>query len=276
MKKRRKRPTDQQATLDDLGDIERLATWARRFIAIIGGALLAIFTWLQIREIPLIDVVQNTTPEILIKAALVIYYACWIGGTNFDVRIQQKTYIIDPKRGNITANTIVIVSLFFIVAILLMAVSANEQAFAAVLALFVAFNIIGWRHIVGRVTPIIKATRTALEEQKNYFRLEQLNLVEAYMAGPWQKHRFAAMLLIVAVTCTVAFFEIVRRVVGTAVSLVSDVPLEIISKLLPSICILAFVLAAEGWIWIKRLNIHTALVVMDRLRKNYALVPRAN
>ena len=59
--------------LDGIADVDKLATWARRFIGVIGGILLAIFTWLQIREIPLADVAQNTTPEILIKTALIIY-----------------------------------------------------------------------------------------------------------------------------------------------------------------------------------------------------------
>ena len=173
---------------DDLDGIEavgKLATWARIFIWVISGTLVIFFAWIQLKDVPFIEIAEKTPPEALTTTALIIYYACWIGGANFDVKIQQKVYVADPKRGHITADTIIVTTIFLIVTALLLWASKNAKAFAVLLALFVVANILGWRHIVKRVGPAIISSRAKFKQRNNIFRLEQLHLVENYMAGPW-------------------------------------------------------------------------------------------
>jgi hypothetical protein len=213
---------------DDLAGIEavnRLAGWARKFIGVISGVLGVFFAWVQLKEVPFTEILEQTSPEFLTTTALIIYYACWIGGTNFDVRIQQRVYVADPKSGNLTIETIFITTIFFIVTILLLYVSKNTKAFAVLLAVFVVANIYGWRHIVARVKPAANASRNKFASRNNLFRLEQLNLVQTYMTGKWQMHRFWTMLGLIAVTNIVCLFASVRAGIANLIfSLGVNVP----------------------------------------------------
>jgi hypothetical protein len=263
-----------QDDLDGIQSIEKLASWARWFIWAITGIIGLFFTWVQLKDVPFVELAQKTPPQALTTTALIIYYACWIGGTNFDVGIQQRAYVADPKRGNITANTIGVTVVFLCVTALLLWVSMEKdiRLFALVLGLFVVANIFGWRHIVSRVRPAINTSRGTFRERRNFFRLEQLNLVDRYMTGKWQMQRFWSMLAMVLVINLFCSVEGARTAIATAAnSLGIDLPVPTLANLVPGLSILAFVLIAETWIWAKRINVRTALTVLDGLRTEYKL-----
>lgn len=282
---KRSRRTGDEEIFDGIADVDRLATWARLFIWAIGGTLFTVFTWLQIRDIPIRDFLSSATSTVIIKSSLIFYYACWIGGTTFDVRIQQKAYVSDPDHGQITNKTIAVTIGFFLVAFALLWVSSNdlsileiaisrERTFAALLAMFVLANFFGWQHIVKRVRRPINASREKFKDGPSFFRLEQLNIVERYIAGNWQVKRFYVMFALVAITNILCFSKSAQESLAFLIGLFQQDLANPIAELSPGLSIAAFVLVAEGWIWIRRLNTYTALRVIDGLKHSYVLTPR--
>lgn len=259
--------------LSGIRDVDTLATWARRFIKIIAGILAAVFTWLQLKDFELAVVVERTTPELLRKATLVIYYLCWIGGASFDVSVQQKVYVADPARGRLDAKTYAIVIGFFAVALLLLWASDNERLLAPMLAIFVVANFFGWRHIVSRTRETVRASREKFG--KDYLRQEELKLVDDYMTGKWQLTRFAFMLAIVLCANVVTFFQPVRQNLAFFLGHFSSAfTVENLPLLLPSFFIFSFVMIAESWIWLKRAIVAVCLSYAETLRTDYKLVRR--
>ena len=254
------------------GPIGGLATLARKFIAIVSGSILLLFAWIQIKDVQVGETLQKMSPELLIKTSLIIYYAGWVGGTNFDTNYQQRAYLVDPKRGHVTMEAFILVTIFGGAALALLWVRSDEKLFAILLGVFTISNIMGWRYIVRRVRPIIVASRSKFIELGDYFGLEQLNIVDTYMTGRWQRHKFIAILVMVVLTCIVTFSDDVRFLLGKLVnSSVPDISVETMAKLLPGLCLLIFVLAAEGWIWAKRLGVWSACLVIAKLEERYDL-----
>ena len=252
--------------------IDRLAKWARRFIGIVSGSILLLFAWIQIKEVPVADAIQKISPELLIKTSLIIYFAGWVGGANFDTRYQQKAYSVDPKLGAVTTEAFVLVAIFLAAALALLWARSNERLFAALLGVFTISNIMGWRHIVKRVRPIINASRSEFTGARDYFSLEKLNVIDTYMTGRWQRHRFTAMLIMVALICVVTFSQDIRHSLGELVNAsVQDISPKTIDSLLPGICLLLFVMIAEGWIWAHRVGVWSACMVIDELAEKYEL-----
>src|SRR6185436_14936154 len=132
------------------------------------------------------------------------------GGTTVDANIQKEVYRRDPQLGNVPREaTLAVVGLFAVAALLLWASSSDERTSLA-LGPFLVVNVIGWRILVRRVTPIITATAAAYEREHQYHRLEQLNVVKTYISGWWQWARFLLMALIVIVTNLVCFNDAAR------------------------------------------------------------------
>jgi hypothetical protein len=255
---------------DELGgfiDVAALAKWARLFIRIATGSIVVLFAWIQIRDASVADVVQKVSPELLYKTSLIIYFAGWVGGAGFDTSVQQRVYVTDPHGGHIKLESVALFAFFLVAAVALIVARTDDRYFATLLAIFTLANVLGWRHIVQRVRPMIVASREGL--RRNLFRIEQLYLVDEYMTGRWQLHRFALMFLLITVMCIVAFFPPVRGIVGDLVA--SYAPVDTTVQLLPGSLFLLYVLIAEGWIWVRRIDLHIALRVIDQLNKKYKL-----
>ena len=264
---------------DDLEGIEHvsnLAWWGYQAIKAIGGLLLFLFAWLQIKDVPLGTLVQNTTPQRIIKVSLILYYTCWIGGATFDTKVQQKVYVSDPKRGQITLELLTVIAGFCAVALALVWASSHQEFFGALLLIFVAVNICAWMLIVARVKPVIASSREiSLKSAENLFRLEQLQIVEKYMTGSWQIHRFGVMIAMIAFAIAISYLDGIRLLLALPIaSVIKSVTPGTIAESLPlSISILLFVVVAEAWIWIRREHVRFTLAAMDDLRQRYILTP---
>jgi hypothetical protein len=103
--------------------------------------------------------------------------------------------------------------------------------------------------------------------------LERLSLVESYMVGKWHWYRFialGALLLIIDVLC---FIDPIRAFLGALIeSAVPGLKTGLATSLLPVLAIVAFIVVAEGWKWMLRINMRTALQVISDLKKKYRAV----
>jgi hypothetical protein len=255
-------------------EIDRLALIARWSIRIIGGSLVLAFAWLQFKDLPFIPILESAQPAILLKAILTIYYSCWVFGLGFDISTQQMVYIEDPNKGRMTWNSVGSIFLLTLVAGLLFWASGNEQYFAGVLNVFVMTNIILWLLFLKRVRIIIQASKDVYLSEREYFELERVSVVESYIAGDWQWHRFIAMCTTVLTADAICFVAVFRQKLSTITQLfLPELPNAVISSLLPDASFIVFIAVAEGWIWMMRAKTRASLYVVDLLKAKYTLTP---
>lgn len=255
--------------------IDVLADNALRFIAVTGGILVLFFSFLQLKDIPYGAIVEGTNPQHLREIVLALYYLCWVSGTTFDVAMQRRVYIRDPQGGHMPKLAFGAVGMLIVVAGILLWVKDADDKFAVALAAFLVVNIIGWRVLLSRVRPVIRESEATYRSEGNYFALEQLRVVERYIAGLWQWLRFGCMAVAVGCALAVALSGDAR--VATAALLhrvVSDISQAAIARLLPVVALALFVLVAETWIWIMRASVKATLTAIEHLEAGYTLRPK--
>jgi hypothetical protein len=264
---------------EDIVEIRRiqgLGRTVRWFIWIIGALLAVFFGWLQFRNFPVRSIFERAEPDFLLRLTLALYYTCWIFGSTFDTNIQTTVYLRDPNQGLLPRTAYVLLIGFGVVAAILLWASESERYFAGVLTGFIVFNILGFIYILSVVRPMINVSRERYALTNDLFGIEQLNLVARYMTGRWQFWRFVVMILMIAGIDTLIFSdEIHAAAAGWIANLLPPLTVETISRLIPSLSFLVFVLVAEGWIFTQRLKVRTALVVIDELSDKYDLTPKA-
>jgi hypothetical protein len=174
-----------------------IATIARRIIEVGGAILVAIFAWLQLKNIPFVEPIRNAEPRYILQFELAFYYLCWYCGTKFDVTTQESIYVTrGPYPWRAVAGALV---LLCVAAVLLWA-SDDEKKFSAVLILFLVINVGTWQVLVYEVSKIIKDAEAFYLKERDYFALAQLKIVQRYIAGSWQWYRFVGMGVIVVGT----------------------------------------------------------------------------
>jgi hypothetical protein len=136
-------------------------------------------------------------------------------------------------------------------------------------------NIVFWITLTYSVGKIIADTRRKYAEDPDLYGLAQLEIVEEYILGRWQWHRFIGMAVIVLVGDLICFSGNIRQSISVALQPISYgmTPSEI-SALLPQFGFLAFIAFAEGWIWYKRAVTRAAMFALNRLALKYRLEPR--
>jgi hypothetical protein len=272
--RRSKRSASRTAVLDSKAEIDRFASRIQTAIKIVGGILAALFTWLQLKDFPFIPLLESTPPEAILKFIIAVYYFSWVFGSSFDVRLQQSVYVSDPGRGQLTWPGIVALGALAVIAAVLLWVSDSTKEFAVVLHIFVLADLLTWKYyLIPRTTPIIRASKGICAKDREFFDLERLSLVESYMVGKWHWYRFialGALLLIIDVLC---FIDPIRALLGALIeSAVPGLKTGLATSLLPVLSIVAFIVVAEGWKWMLRINMRTALQVISDLKKKYRAV----
>lgn len=255
-------------------DVDKLAAKARFSIKIIGGALAAFFIWRQLKEFPLIPLLESTQAGFVFRLGLTVYYFSWIFGANFDVSVQQSVYVRDANHGRLGWRDFGMIVVFGAVAALFLWASNEEKRFAPALSAFVIMNLVGWRVMVTRVISTIQMS--LLTYGQDFFEIERLHIVRNYITGDWQRFRFLALCAIVLFVDAVSFFAPVRSMVSSAIaSLVSGLNETIISPLLPALIFVMFLVIAEVSIWIMRGKTWMSLSLIDDLKAKYRIQPLA-
>lgn len=268
--------TSMSVDLAPIRQVQALGRVVRRAIWLIGGVLAVFFGWLQFREIPVASLIERAEPDLLLRLTLALYYSCWVFGSTFDTNIQMSVYVRDPNRGLFPKFAYALLIGFGIAAGVLLWASESEASFALVLTGFVACNIAGFCYVLRHVRPIMAASREQYELKRDYFGLEQLDLVTRYMTGRWQWLRFAVMIVLAIVMNVIVFSDNTRgAIAGLLAAIAPPVTAQTIDRLIPSLSFLAFVVVAEGWIWAQRLKVRTAIDLVEGLAERYVLRPKA-
>ncbi len=271
MKRPRQSKFDTHAAASEIG---ALISRVRRLIWGVGVVLVFFFAWLQFSELPIVEILENTRTDLLLRVFLAIYYACWIFGTGFDLSIQQAVYVNDPHRGRMPFESYAVILSFGVIAVVLVWSSQDYRYFLPVLATFLLGNILGWAYIVRRVSGIIRNSRAYYKSQADYFGLEKLDVVTEYMLGNWQKWRFGLLCAIAAIGNALVLIPALRQSFVALLGAVSGASPSSIDRILPEAIFALFVIASEGWIMTMRLQARLAMDTIDRLRPKYNLAQR--
>ncbi len=264
----------QTELLDSKAEIDQLANNIQRAIKIIGGTLAAIFTWLQVKDFPFIPLLESAPPEALRRFVIAIYYFSWVFGSSFDVRIQQSVYVRDPSRGRLKTTGVVAVLVLAVTFAMLLSVSGNLREFVGMLNAFVLADLLTWQFLfIARTTPIIRASEAVYVQDKQFFDLERLRIVESYMVGNWHWYRFIVLGVILAIMDIVAFIDPIPIIVGNLIdSTLPSLTRGLSASLIPVLTIVLFVLVGEGWKWFLRVKVETTLEVFAGLKGKYRLL----
>src|SRR3984893_12612628 len=121
----------------DERDKIRFARFTRLVINWVGAALFALFAYLQLKDLQAAAIFTPVASDILWRATLVIYYWCWVFGTSFDTDIQEIAYVSFPGKGRWPVRAFGVLSLFVVVAAVLLWSRGNFVYFSLALTVFV-------------------------------------------------------------------------------------------------------------------------------------------
>jgi hypothetical protein len=257
-------------------ELHDLFWWGRIAVGAIATILPVIFVWLLFKDVPASQLIEGTDNVIITKVALSLYYAAWLVGAPADLRMQEKIYLIDPRRGAFPKSFLAITPAFLAAAGLLLWAQKHETYLAITLLCFFAVTTILWFRVKYWALPLIKATREYYElDPDGNFEIEKVGIVRELIIGDWQVYRHSALWILLLAFNAISISPIVRSHVAEWLSvIVPGVSPEAISARLPAFMLLIFVLATEISSWAMRVRAMLSLHIVDRLQRKYFLLRR--
>lgn len=167
---------------------ELLAAKLRWVIRIVSILLVIFFTWLQIRDVEIASIIERTSPQILLRIALIAYYFCWVFGTTFDLNLMQSVLTKVPDRGRLTWGAVSALVVFTAFTFILLWASNDEKRFAYALCLFWTAGTCSFWYLQRTIKPMFSESGA---DCRNTYDHERLLTVENFMLGEWQWTRNA-------------------------------------------------------------------------------------
>lgn len=137
-------------------EVTKIARSVRTFIKWIAWLLVALFGYLQLKDIKIEGIVDNLNPDILRRFTLFLYYSCWVAGSSFDTNMMEDVYYIDAGRARLPANAIILLVVFGAVTALMLWMAGNNQGFSLLLDVFFFINVLGIIYIQNFLSPVAK------------------------------------------------------------------------------------------------------------------------
>lgn len=258
--------------------VDRLATYATRWIKIIALLIGLTITFLELKKAPLERFTQTFDNAALMKIGLVIFFFGWLWGATHDTEIQKRGYRRDPKRGEVKAKEIAGILIFMGVFWGLFWLHDRLVFFQAALLLFILVNTWTWRIIIDRTTPMIEASYQEFAtdaDGRDNAALAKLLIVVQYMNGRWQRSRFALLIVFAAVQLAAAFL-VENGALQAAVPaiVINGVPAAVLIGYLPGTLFILYVLVSEIWMKVYRIKVFADLNTIDYLDEHFAISKR--
>jgi hypothetical protein len=261
--------------------IDKISALAERFIGIVTALIALVFVGISVKEIPWGAALRNANPDYVRDLLLSIYILCWALGAKRDTYIQKSVYLIDPLGGRIRTGSIIAVAALAAVSITLLLVRTNELYFSLALAAFTSADISTWlylRYIF--LPPIIEATQSRYEEDRDCFGLIKLDFVKKQILGDWKWRRQVAITAVVVCMIVSALvppvkYGIAAMLVRLSSALSFSVDTSVMLSLVQDFLLLLFVTISEVWHWLFRLRTYWTVRVVSDLEDGFTIRPRA-
>lgn len=243
------------------GGVKKFARSAHRLVRLAEFFLPIIIASLEVgelmreggfRQLPraLAEVVTNADiATVLWRVSLVLYFLSWVLGAESDIDAQEEVYLVAPRGGTLSEQDIGVGIGIAVVFGVLCWVSDNYRAFALALTGFWVVNIVTWRYLMRLLATPIRESRALYEREGRYIELERLRVAENYIAGNWQRWRFAIGALLAIVMNGLAWFDLSHGYAAAS--------------------IFVFVTSVEAWMWLMRLRRKLALEALEEFGERY-------
>jgi hypothetical protein len=256
--------------------IARIVTQARWYIHFVTGVIAVVFTVHTLRDVPFTEAAATLNHDYVQGFILSFYIWCWYVGTNLDVAIQSRVYLIDPQGGRARVNWIVTVGVIAVIALAIVMLRRHELWFAVFLLAFTTFDMVAWILLVRSLRPVIRATRAKYKEEGDFFGLAQCERVVAHITGAWHWYREAFLFAIVVMMVAIAAWDrLAFGIAGLVHRALAGVPIEQIRALLPDALLLLFVIVSEIWNFLLRADTWVTLRAIRSLETRYSLAPKS-
>ena len=240
--------------LIDFADASRsLVKWS-------AGILVVLFSWLELKSVPIGEIVGSVSGDLLTKIALSLYYLSWVAGLINDVDEQEKAYSKAPNQGRFPWTKGICGNGCHCRCFALLCVIRSAIWFSIVLAAFLAVNVVGYRYIRSLIMPVIANSRREYTENEDYNGVVKLKIVETYMTGSWQWWRFGYAAFGIGIIMAMSF----SRLPQVLNSLYPGIP----SGTYVALSVLSYVITVEGWMWAMRIWAKIARSTVDFILKS--------
>lgn len=271
------RPVDPTKTdLDKIRGVALLFSRLRLTKSIISWALAAIYTWLQLRNLPYPEIINGSNPTIALQLALIVMYLCWVGGLTIDFTTEARVFATDPNRGKVPFSFYQNSFFLFAAAVVLLWARKNDELFTAALTIFSIVCL--WTLLAGRrgLQDIIDDSKKTYEAHADWIGKEQLDFVEYYVAGKWVWIRQACLLVLLAGVDVVCWVDAVSKNIAGWIHIWDpEINKEAVIGLVPLSAIILFLVAAEGSQWYMRVKTRLSVAALRLLKeKEYRVVKK--
>lgn len=170
--------------------ITELARKARVLSRILAWALGAVFAFLKLSDIPVIELASDESANFLLRAIMVAYYFIWIVGTSWDAKDIELVYVTAPNQGRLP---IAVIGLSVAIAVVfgILCWVTTPEGFALTLGCFWLLTFAAWyymSHIMLRDAR--QESIRYYEDSKDFMGLVKFRLVDEAIMGSWQIRRF--------------------------------------------------------------------------------------
>lgn len=256
-------------------NIDKLASALRKAIWI-GTLVIPIFAlWLLSSSEIFQPLLQTLDPQLLRRLSLTLYYVSVVYGSLVDISVMRDAFTADSSEGTVSPLEWTMFVLFCVAAVVLfIATIWSDAVFLLIFAGFVITQTVGGFFIDRRVGSIVSESIKEIEENRDdLFVREKLDRVRTYRIGAWTRRRIAVQAILLSAVLVVGFAEQLRTALAQwLTSIITNLTTSAIYSLLPSAAVLVFIIAGEGWQWVKRVDITAAVRVLDQLALRYRLI----
>jgi hypothetical protein len=251
---------------DDKGPILISARNARNIVKITCAIVGVIVGYLQLKNLPFAQIVNNMSAELILKSSFILYYFSWLFGAPNDAN-DQELILIHPKK--LSADFIMFLIIGFLATAFIFLCLANS--FNARILFFIAVIVLDWissfYYKFKFINSAFKYSEEEFKKNDNIVTLMKLFAVKKYLYGKWIKIRFILGLAYLILLSLIIFTPI-SNYIG---NLVSNLSLDV----LLSIAFLFFVLLYEGVVWVKRFEVKVKFrTIEDILEKYQKMLPK--
>lgn len=252
-------------------EVQDLASFFRKRIGLGKFVVVLVFGYLSFvkTEALLKDVAANlpdalltVKAQILDQLSLILYSSSWAAGMLFDVGFQEATYaeIVTGQKVRKTANRLTVLVLVGFVCVCF-AMTLPKLYFWMAILIFCVVDVLSWKVLMKKsLRPTYDASKNhyAVERPPGYVKnLVKLELTWIYVADNWKIRRYLAMGIVVL---TGMIFSIKPGLYPFVAR-----KLHCPAQILPSLLLLLYVLVAEGWMWVRRIECHALHERIDEL-----------
>ena len=244
-------------------------------IHIVSGGLVLVFGYLEFKDLNPQKILIPSAADVIWKAILVIYYWCWVFGVHFDTNYQELAYVKFPGKGKWPGKAVAALVLFAGMAAALFLAQGDIVYFSITLTVFFIVDHAAWYWVVRKVMEEATVeSKTQYKKESAHYEIQIADTVYQQIMGNWKDQRFYAGGILICMIDLFALSGTVRNTITAGISnFVTWLSPAEISTMTYIMLVLLFVAVMEIWHWARRLVTLVSVLTLERLEKNYRLVP---